>query len=62
MVKNYRKASIPNLKKKTSYIGPLYLNYLSLTLCIIIGIVMAVLIASAYTFAAYPNSNFPPNL
>lgn len=62
MIKNYRKATIPNLKKKKPYMGPLHLNYLSLTLCIIIGIIMAVLIASAYTFAAYPNSNFPSTL
>jgi hypothetical protein len=62
MQKNYRRSSIPDLRKRTVPMEQINLNYMNLAICIIIGIVIAVLIASIYTAAAYPNSNFPSTL
>lgn len=62
MQKSYKKAPIPDLRKKSGYAGQVNLNYTSLGLLILIGIIIAVLIAGILSVSAYPNSNFPANL
>ncbi|MDP3065912.1 MAG: hypothetical protein Q8N08_04160 [Methanobacteriaceae archaeon] len=62
MQKNYRKNSIPNLRKKTSYIDDLGLNYLNFTSCMVIGLVLVFLVASILIVAAAPNSNLPAGI
>jgi len=62
MSKNYRKSQIPDLRKKTGYAEQLSLKYINLGSCILIVLIITVLIASIFTVAAGPNSNFPANL
>jgi hypothetical protein len=62
MQKNYRRSTIPDLRKKSEYRNQLSLRYINIGACVFIGLIIAVLIISVVTVAAMPNSNFPSNI
>lgn len=62
MQKNYRKNSIPDLRKKTQYQDEIDLRYLGMRYLVPVVIMLTVLIIGVMMVAATPNSNFPSTI
>jgi hypothetical protein len=62
MQKNYRKNSIPDLRKKTQYQDEIDLRYLGMRYLVPVVIMLTVLIIGVIMVAATPNSNFPSTI
>ena len=62
MQKNYRKNSIPDLRRRTQYQNEIDLRYLGMRYLVPVVIMLTVLIIGVMMVAATPNSNFPASI
>jgi hypothetical protein len=62
MQKNYRKNSIPDLRRTPQYRDEIDLRYLGMRYLVPVVIMITVLMIGVMMVAATPNSNFPANI
>ncbi|MBI4814452.1 MAG: hypothetical protein HY802_09380 [Methanobacterium sp.] len=62
MQKNYRKNSIPDLRRRTHYRDEIDLRYLGMRYLVPVVIMLTVLMIGVMMVSATPNSNFPSTI